>query len=52
MLVEYNLVLLSLNLCFHLGLSVSQHFAMTNAVAALDVPSFFFFDSMFVKLSF
>jgi len=54
MLVEYNLVLFSLNLCFHLGLSVSQqaHFAMTNAVAALDVPSFFFFDSMFVKLSF
>ena len=40
LLVKYNLLPLSLNLCFHLGLSVSQqaHFVMTNAVAALDVP--------------
>lgn len=47
LLVKYNLVPLSLNLCFHLGLSLSQqaHFAMTNAVAALDVPyvDFLFF---------
>lgn len=49
LLVEYNLALLSLNLCFHLGLSVSQeaHFAMTNAVAAVDVPFFFF--SFFIQ---
>lgn len=46
LLVKYNLVPLSLNLCFHLGLSLSQqaHFAMTNAVAALG-------GSMFVKFS-
>lgn len=57
LLVKYNLVPLSLNLCFHLGLSLSQqaHFAMTNAVAALDVPYvdflFFLCASIFVKLS-